>query len=244
MEEQMSPILIGGAMDIEISLLLDKMDAPIKTTIGGYSFWEGTLFDHAVVVYKTEIGMTNAASATTVGILHFHPRMVLNLGTAGGHDPSLSRMALVLGERCFNVTSFESLPRKQGEGVHLEEWKHTDFKDFDGSHCERDPLACDAGLLERAMMLQGCWDGQLVTGVLASGDIWNREVDRILYLHHTYGTSCEDMESAAVYAVANRFGVPVLGIRVISNNEILGDVYDRNTATQCQRFVLHFLTLL
>lgn len=71
---------------------------------------------------------------------------------------------------------------------------------------------------------------------LVVGDIWNREADKILMLHQKYSTLCEEAEGIAVYTIANDFGIPVLGIRVISDNEILEEPYDRNTGLKSQEF--------
>ena len=65
-----------------------------------------------------------------------------------------------------------------------------------------------------------------IFGVIGSGDIWNREADKILMLNREYGVLCEAMEGIAVYTVANNFKIPVIEIRVISNNEILNEKYD------------------
>lgn len=76
---------------------------------------------------------------------------------------------------------------------------------------------------------------------LVVGDIWNREADKILMLLQKYGTLCEEAEGIAVYTVANDFGIPVLGIRVISNNEILNEPYDRNTGLKAQQFTYELI---
>ena len=60
-------------------------------------------------------------------------------------------------------------------------------------------------------------------------------------LHQKYGTFCEEMEGIAVYTIANDFGIPVLGIRVISNNEILEEPYDRNTGLKSQEFTYELI---
>ncbi len=73
-------------------------------------------------------------------------------------------------------------------------------------------------------------------GTIGSGDAWNCEVDKILWLHEKYGTLCEEMEGIAVYVVANNFNIPVLGIRVISDNEILGEPYERELGRKSQEF--------
>ena len=60
---------------------------------------------------------------------------------------------------------------------------------------------------------------------------------KCLLLNNKYGTLCEEMETASVYSVAKDFNIPVIGIRIISNNEVLKEEYNRELATDCQKFV-------
>ena len=76
---------------------------------------------------------------------------------------------------------------------------------------------------------------------LVVGDIWNREADKILMFHQKYGTLCEEAEGIAVYTIANDFEIPVLGVRVISDNEILDEPYDRNTGLKSQEFTYELI---
>jgi adenosylhomocysteine nucleosidase len=80
--------------------------------------------------------------------------------------------------------------------------------------------------------------GVAVEGVIGSSDVWNSERDRIARLHDTYGTSVEEMETAAAAQVAAASGVPFLGIRVLSNNITNDGAYSATSAAACQRFVL------
>ena len=47
-------------------------------------------------------------------------------------------------------------------------------------------------------------------GTIGSGDIWNKNADRIKYINEKYGVICEDMECVAVYTVANLYGIPAI----------------------------------
>lgn len=71
-----------------------------------------------------------------------------------------------------------------------------------------------------------------------SGDAWNKEIDRILCLKEKCKVLSGDMESIGVYTVANKMNVPVLGIRVMSDNELLNESYERDTAIEAQRIAL------
>jgi len=80
--------------------------------------------------------------------------------------------------------------------------------------------------------------GRIVDGVIGSSEIWNSELDRIQQFHDRFGTAAEEMETAAAAQIAGLFGVPFLGIRVVSNNITNGGAYDATTGEACQDFVL------
>ena len=67
--------------------------------------------------------------------------------------------------------------------------------------------------------------------------MWNNEADRIMHLNKKYNTLCEEMEGIAIYQIANQYNIPVIGIRVISNNEVLEEKYDVSTGEKVQYFV-------
>jgi adenosylhomocysteine nucleosidase len=90
--------------------------------------------------------------------------------------------------------------------------------------------------------------GKVVEGTIGSANFWNSEVDRIHWFHTTFGTSVEEMEGAAAAMIGEAFGVPTLGIRVLSNNLANGGAYDATTARDCQVFTLgvvrHYIATL
>ena len=49
------------------------------------------------------------------------------------------------------------------------------------------------------------------------------------------------METIGVYQAACRMKIPVMGIRVISDNEILNEEYDRETAIEAQKITLEIV---
>ena len=57
----------------------------------------------------------------------------------------------------------------------------------------------------------------------------------------SFETVCEEMEGFAVYSVAEKFKVPVIGFRVISNNELTGEKYDTKYGECSQEFTYCFV---
>ncbi|MGL5245189.1 MAG: hypothetical protein ACRC7R_08470 [Sarcina sp.] len=94
-------------------------------------------------------------------------------------------------------------------------------------------------LLEAANSVKDKYkSGKIIESTIGSADEWNKEIDRILWLNKTFGTSAEEMETASAAQVAKAYGVPFLGIRVLSNNEVHKEAYNRNTGENCQEYVM------
>ncbi len=238
------PIVVQGAMDVEIRQLAERLEHPTKENVGGWTFWRGTVDGHAVVVSKTLKGMENAAAATALAIERYHPRAIINQGTAGGHQPDLHVNDIVLGVESVNIGSFKTGVRGLGQGSEFAEWVPLDLNRSDGS-AGQDPSARtmrrfrgDERLLAAARAAKdGYRKGRVVDGVIASSEVWNSELDRIQRLHEQFGTTAEEMETAAAAQIAGLFQVPFLGIRVVSNNITNGDAYDPKSGEACQSFV-------
>ena len=232
------PILIQGAMHQEISLLLERLGSVEETTHEGFPFWSGVWEKIPVVVSKTYAGKINAALATVTGIRTFAPGLVLNQGTAGAHRPDLEIGDIIIGKRYINYDAMRTLqPRREGEGYSLKN-RRLSGELFDGFGWKNahEILAREelVGLAVRAA------DGhdRIMTGTIATGDGFNREADAIRELRGQFGSDCEEMETFAAAQVCGHYGVPFLGIRVISNNELQGCPFDADSCTVCQDYVL------
>jgi len=242
------PIVVQGAMDIEVRTLVAALEHPAEDHVEGWTFWRGTLGGVPVVVSKTLKGTANAAAATALAADRYHPIAIINQGTAGGHDPALHVSDIVLGATSVNIGSFKTGTRDLGAGSSIADWRPLDLIRTDGS-AGQDPNAwqvhrfiADAGLLAAAQRVKDRYTrGRVVDGVIGSSDMWNSELDRIAHFHREFGTSVEEMETAAAAQVAGLAGVPFLGIRVLSNNITNGDTYDGGTAESCERFVIEVI---
>lgn len=52
------------------------------------------------------------------------------------------------------------------------------------------------------------------------------------------------MESIGTYSVCNKFNIPCIGIRIISNNEILLEKLDKTKAIELQEILIRILNNL
>lgn len=225
----MRPIIISGAMESEINHFLYKMGEFTLEEIAGYKFYIGKINNISVVISKTNIGMSNVASATSISILKYNPICIINQGTAGSHSRDVHRGDIVIGVNAVNINSFEK------DDMNYQTWKHADFSEHDSD--SKSCFMADNTLVEIFKNIQT--DKIVHFGTIGAGDVWNKDIGFIDFLNSNFKTLCEDMESASFYNVCNRFNVPSIGIRVISNNEILGEEYDKNSS--CQEFIMSAL---
>ena len=226
MREQ--PILIQGAMAVETAALRAALEKREERTLHGFSFAAGVVAGRPVVVSETQIGTVNTALATAIGIAAYAPRALINQGLAGAHVPELAVGDLVVGRESVAIGGMQSPARAAGEGSAPFDWA------FDPRSV---PVPSDPGLLRR--FAAAPWPhGRKEVGVLGSGDLFSREIDRIRWLHRRKGQLCEEMESIAAYEGCRRFGVPCIGVRVISNNELTGAPFTDAVAAPLQRWVL------
>lgn len=238
-----APLLVQGAMVSETDALIARLEQPVEERVGGWLFWRGTIDGYPVVVSRTNKGMSNAAAATAIAIERFHPAAIINQGTAGGHDPALHVYDIVIGTASLNVGSFRAMFRKVGEGSRPLEWVPLNLL-LDGSAISQTApkmparFDADASLLDLARSVRGSYTrGRVVDGIIGSSDMWIDELDRVAQFHEQFGTAVEEMETASAAQVAAAFGVPLVGIRVLSDNITNASTYDPKTGQACQDFV-------
>lgn len=238
------PVLVQGAMQLEIELLIARLGGTSIERIGPWTFWRGTVDGYPVIVSKTLKGMSNAAAATALAVERYRPIAIINQGTAGGHSPTLRVYDIVLGASSVNLGAFKSPRRLAGAGSNTLDWTPLDLMVAEGS-AGNNPnehriarFQGDPSLLAAASSARPAYTrGRVVEGVIGSSDIWNDELDRIARFRAEFGTSAEDMETVSAAQIAALFNVPFLGVRVLSNNATNGGAHDPKTGEACQDYV-------
>ena len=77
--------------------------------------------------------------------------------------------------------------------------------------------------------------------MIGSADEWNNQLDRIALLRERYHTAVEDMESAAAAQLCLSYGVPFLGVRILSNSIVNGEKFDEAVGIDGQKFMLSLI---
>lgn len=230
-------VLIQGAMDIEVQYSIDLLKDKRLVQIAEYEFYEGTINNIKIVVSKTLVGTINAAIATTIGIENFNPYIVINQGIAGAHKEDLHVGDIVIGEECCNINSYKMPIKSKGKGSDPFEWElNKRAKDIQYANLKL------VDIVEKDLISNT--KRKIYRGILGSGDVHNREFDRIIWINEKFNNLCEDMESIGSYSVCNKFKVPCIGIRIISNNDLLLEELDKKQAIVLQQIVIDILKRL
>lgn len=233
----MKAILIQSAMQAEIELLIRETRAVLDKSVAGYDFYKSFWNGCPVIISKTNLGMSNAAAATVIGINEYNPGVIINQGTAGAHSKKVHTGDIIIGKSAVNINSYEKPILK--DGVDYKNWIHKTFTEDPEEIAPK--YTCNDYLYNIFCNTKTPKKIKVHTGIIGSGDVWNKEFEFINHLNNTLGTLCEDMETASVYNIANRFKIAVIGIRVASNNEILGEEFDVTTSQNAQKFVIDTL---
>ncbi|MEA4971803.1 5'-methylthioadenosine/S-adenosylhomocysteine nucleosidase [bioreactor metagenome] len=245
-EEVRKPLLIQGAMDMEINLLLDAVENKKEVKLGEYYYVKGTYKGYPVVVSRTEQGVSNSAVATALAIDYFDPIAVINQGTSGGHDPELTVYDIVLGEHTSPNSAWKSVASAQGKGVDYTALTQIGVQAYDpekGEFANKSVYDGDKTILTAAENVADTYkNGDVVKGTIGTSDEWNNQYDRMVFLNKFFGSSCEEMESNSVASICETYDVPYLAIRVISNTAVNPAPTEENSfykaAQYCQQYVL------
>lgn len=231
------PILIVAAMeDAELEIIKENLENKKRIEGNICTFIEGEMFENNVVLCVSDIGTINAATCLTYAIEKYKPRVIINQGLAGGIGDNVHTGDIVVGIDTINIASYESEKRKLGEGAS----GYNELVSFIiGEDNKLVPQKADERLIEIAKEVGKSLNNRTVHfGRIGSGDIWNKEADKIMYLYNKYGVICEDMEAISIYTVANKYKIPCISIKCISDNAVLGEEYDRTTGKPAQEFIV------
>lgn len=240
-------ILIQGAMDTETGYLIGHLAEAECITFGNWVFYTGFLGmeKEPVIISKTYQGMVNAAAATSLALAHFAPKAVINQGIGGGHDTGFHRGDIVLGERVVPIGAVMWGFSGTGAGIDGRDFEPLPIEIYNRKKgCTEKVLdfPCDKELLAIAEGVAATC--RIRRGTIASGDEWNNQLDRIALLKERYHTAVEDMESAAAAQLCLSYGIPFIGIRILSNSIVNGEEFDESVGILGQKFILRYVEAL
>lgn len=199
----MKKLGIIGAMQVEVELLVEKLENRRETVHAGSTYYEGVLEGLPVVVVQCGVGKVNAALSAQVLCSCFGVTHLVNTGIAGSLDARLDIGDLLVSQDAmyhdFSVTNF-GYPFGKVPGMEVVAFP-------------ADPMmiACAQTAAEAVH------PGHVVLGRVASGDQFIcTEMQKRQIVADT-GASCAEMEGAAIAQTAYRNGVPFVILRAISD---------------------------
>jgi len=232
-------IVVQGALDSELQPLLAALEDKEQIQIASWTFWRGMIGAKRVIVSRTEVGPINAVAATTLAIVNFKPKLIINQGTAGANDPELKVFDIVVGEATVDYGAFRSSHADAGQGIDMSRWTPIPHRlRIDGKERKAYPRFAGDEETMRAALETPYKRGRMTKGVIGSAFEFNKEIDRLVWVRKTFGASSEDMESAFSAGAAEGFKTRFLAIRIISDSEFHSPKLEEIAGEYCAAFVV------
>lgn len=202
------PIGLIGAMKMEVDAILESMEGAQTETRAGMSFARGTLAGADVVVAQCSPGKVNAALCVQAMVDLYSPRLVLNLGVAGGIGENVHIGDVVIATACveydFDTTAVGPWPVGQLSLPGYEEPLRF--------------LPCDQALAHiLARESEGLY-GRAHLGIVATGDKFVADPGLGEWLQKEFGALACEMEGGAIAHACLVNKVPCAVLRTISDN--------------------------
>ncbi|CAH1849986.1 5'-methylthioadenosine/adenosylhomocysteine nucleosidase [Convivina praedatoris] len=152
---------------------------------------------HQVILMESGIGKVAAATATTVLIQQYHPDAIINTGSAGALDPQLQIGDTVIGRQLaysdVDVTVFG----------------------YDYGQLPGQPTYFEADQMLVKTFSKLTTTGSV--GLIVSGDQFVQQSQKAEIKKHFPQALVAEMEGAAVAQVAERFNIPFIILRGVSD---------------------------
>lgn len=219
--DEMKRVGIIFAMDEELKELKVYLKDTNQYTIFDLTFYEGIINGIKCFLVESGVGKVNSARTTQILIDNFKVDYIFNIGVAGGISTNLNVGDIVIGEKLvqhdFDITAFNHekgyIPKV---GVFLES---------------------DSYLVKLAQdSFQKEDETTIVTGTIASGDIFCTEAKMTEKINKKFNALCVEMEGASIAQVCYLSHIPFLIIRSISdtpnNNNVI--TYNEFLETSCK----------
>ena len=226
----MTKLGIIGAMQVEVEILVEKLENKKTLEKAGSTFYSGTLAGLDVVVVQCGVGKVNAAICTQILCDLFDVTHIVNTGIAGSLCAQLDIGDLVVSSDVMHHDM---------DAVHF----GYPFGKVPGMDTVAFPA--DKTLMDYALAAaEAVNPGHTRTGRVASGDQFVAEKtvkERIIA--NTQGL-CTEMEGAAIAQAAYRNHVPFVILRAISDKaddsaEMDYPTFERIAAHRCAEVTMH-----
>lgn len=190
------------AMEEELKELLNYVKVEKEYNIFDLNFYEGRIANVYCILVQSGVGKVNAARTTQILIDNIKVDYIFNIGVAGGVSDLLKVGDIVIGESLvqhdFDITAFDHEKGYIPEiGVYINSDEYL-FK------LANHVLNCDNTI-------------NVVSGVIASGDIFCTELKMGQKINMKFNALCVEMEGASIAQICYLSHIPFLVLRSISD---------------------------
>ncbi|KRN88950.1 5'-methylthioadenosine/adenosylhomocysteine nucleosidase [Ligilactobacillus ceti] len=190
------------AMAEELKELSVAMTDVQEIKIADFTFYQGLINNHEVVIVQSGIGKVQAAIVTTLLIANFKIDYMINSGSAGGIGAGLQVGDVVISTGTAyhdaDVTAFGYLPGQLPQQPQI--------------------FVSDRVLGENIKLAAENTGLNVKLGLIVSGDQFIADEAKIAEIKAIYPeVLCCEMEGAAVGQVAQQFKVPYVVVRAMSD---------------------------
>ncbi len=212
---------IIGAMDREISALIEKMDHVEEASVGYTRYWSGLLKGVPVCLARCGIGKVHAAVCALGMILRYQPSALLNIGVAGALRDELQVGDMVAADSAVQH-DIDTTPIGDPLGL------------ISGPNIVHVP--CDEGLTDMLAQAAEQCGFSVHRAAIATGDQFIAAPEKKDQLSAAFGAAACDMEGGAIAQCCYEMGVPYAALRAISDTR-LGDgrEYGEKADFACER---------
>lgn len=228
-------VFLAVAMKREREPLLQKMTDVKTLSINGLDICTGKLGNQDVIAGVSGPGLINMASMVSLVCSQFNISQIVNFGMVGGYGTEIHKNDLIICTEAMNIGSY--MTDFKDEGIDIYKWNHITFTD--GGEDKLKVYNSGAQQVEKAKGIS--YPNKMHYGRIGSADIWNNEKEMIKMLMNRYSIICEDMEAVAIYQVAEKFGVPCVAIKGVSDNSFLGEPYDDSVIPFLNAYVEEYI---
>ncbi|MDR1585248.1 MAG: 5'-methylthioadenosine/adenosylhomocysteine nucleosidase [Prevotellaceae bacterium] len=211
---------IMGAMPEEIDKIIANIANKEIIERGGRLYYRGELYGRPVVAVFSRWGKVAAAATAANLILEFGVGKIVFTGVAGAISPELNVGDIVIGERLFQH-DMDARPLMRRFEVPL-----TGKTSFETSeqNIQQMSLAIHNFLknnkeFRKVLAGYGINNLKMIAGDIASGDLFiSKKEMKDALIRNLPSVVCAEMEGAAVAQVCDDYNIPLIVVRVISDD--------------------------
>lgn len=203
------PVGIIGAMAVEVQALLAGMEGVSVEEVAGLAFHSGTLEGVPCVVAECGPGKVNAAVCAQIMVLRYSPRLVINVGIAGGVGKDVHIGDLVVAAACVQY-DFDTTAMGDPLGTLFIRHYGGDNEDICLLPCCEEAAGV---LLKEAEAVYG----GAHFGVICTGDVFVADPEKNRFLDEKFEARAVEMEGGAIAQVCYMNQVPCAVLRAISD---------------------------